>query len=169
MYCPHCGEGSTFGLKYCKRCGEALNVTNEAAPIARSSDRITSAAWAIALATVGITLGGIGIVFDFVSNLLRPVIWGQQPPHGDTTLIAVLMLICGSVTIFGSATLLIRLFSKLLLSSDQRERRDRKSNKETEPVFIPPQIQAPMPSAPNVTEHTTRNFEQHYGQPVARK
>jgi len=166
MYCPHCGEGSTFGLKYCKRCGEAINLTNEAVLAAQPSSRITSAAWAIALATIAITLGGIGIVFGFVTDFLRPLPWGQQP-HGDATMIAVLMLVCGSVTIFGSAALLIRLFSKLLLSSDQRERRGWKSNKDAEAIVAPPQIQPPILSAPNVTEHTTRNFEQHYHQPVA--
>lgn len=167
MYCPHCGEGSTFGLKYCKKCGGALGSTNDTAQIAQPSNRITSAAWAIALATVAISLGGIGIVFDFVSTLLQSNPWGAQP-HRDATFVAVMMLVCGSVTIFGSVALLIRLFSKLLLNSDQKEQSSRKSDKTADATFASP-IQAHLPSAPTVTEHTTRNFEQRYGQPVARE
>lgn len=166
MYCPHCGEGSTFGLKYCKKCGGALNVTNDTAQVTQSSTRLTATAWAIALATVAITLGGIGIVFDFVWHILSGTPWGGAP-HGDATLIAVLMLVCGSVTIFGSAALLIRLFSKLLLSPEQREQRERKSAKHEDVVYMP--SQSHLPSAPHVTEHTTRNFEQPYRQPVARE
>lgn len=169
MYCPHCGEGSTFGLKYCKKCGESLSATTATLhEIPQSSNRITSAAWAIAMATVAIALGGIGIIFEFVLELLRPSPWAQ-PPHGDATMIAVIMLVFGSLTIFGSAALLIRLFSKLLLSSDQKEQRSKKSDKPDEVIYAPPQLQSHLPPATSVTEHTTRNFEQKYKQPVARE
>jgi hypothetical protein len=166
MYCPHCGEGSTFGLKYCKKCGESLNTPNSTAEQApQSPNKITSAAWAIAMAIVTISLGGIGIVFDFASNIIRPTPWGQQP-HGDATMIAVMMLVFGSLTVFGSAVLLIRLFSKLLLPSDQKEQRNKKSDKSEDARYAPPQLQSHLPAAMSVTEHTTRNFEKQYKQPV---
>lgn len=167
MYCPHCGEGSTFGLKYCKKCGEALNFTADTTqPAQQPSNRITSPAWAIAMATTAISLIGIATVLEFVTDFLRPMPIGQAP-HGDSTLIGVLMIIFGSLTVFGSVAMLIRLFSKLMLPTHQREQHRGKAEKVDDIRYGPPQIQ--QPPTLSVTEHTTRNFEPRYKQPVARE
>ena len=164
MFCPNCGAESSLGFKYCKRCG-----ANFATPVEQSSRKQkptsvkqTGAAWAVALATVAICLGGLGIVFGVASSLLEPSIIGQ-PPARDITPIVITMIVFGSLTVFGLAAMLIRLFTRLM----------------TGPKDVPAQIEIPVytqarlpdsPAAmPSVTENTTRNFEARYREPMARE
>ncbi len=156
-HCPHCGAEVTSGLKFCKRCGGHLQAFSqtEATP---TGFKQTSAAWAVALATTAICLIGLTIVFSHAYDIMRPDPFGGAL-LGDPTLVAILMLTCGSVTIFGVCALLIRLFSKLLLGAEARGRRD-KTAKAQAVSYAPPQIPAPSVGVPSVTEHTTRNFEQ---------
>ena len=67
-----------------------------------------AAAWAIALATVAVTLGGLGIVFSHAYDLVRPIYDGSTPVAGAPK-IAGLMVAFGSATVLGVVALLIQL------------------------------------------------------------
>lgn len=173
MYCSSCGAQATFGLRYCKRCGENLIDTNplvENAPPSAPS-RINGAAWAIALATTAITLGGLGIVFSHVTDIVTPPPWaGGIPRHpGEFIPVAIPMIVFGTTAIFLIVFMLIRLFIRLMNLPPEPSR----SAKDRQPianqyrpaqmnVAPPPQIQAPQIAVPSVTEHTTRNFDPVY-------
>jgi hypothetical protein len=161
MYCPVCGAESTQGLNYCKRCGSNLAAPTN--PI-RSGEtkppvRVSAAApWAMALATVAVTLGGLGIVFSNALYLVRPIYPGTTGVSGAAT-IAALMVMFGSATVFGTVALLIRLFSKLLgfgqESHDSHHERKQQTTGEHKPIQLP----SPPSGIPSVTEQTTRNFD----------
>ncbi len=145
MFCPHCGAESSRGLKYCKRCG-----INFSAPIEQSSDKQkpvkqTGAAVAVAFATVAICLGGLGIVFGTAASLLDPALIGQLTP------IIITIIVFGSLTVFGLAAMLIRLFTRLMTAP-----KDAPAQIETQ-VYT--QARLPEPVMPSVTENTTRNFD----------
>jgi hypothetical protein len=154
MHCPACGAESTSGLRYCKRCGGNLfEPTQPALLIAPpNSSRLNGAAWAIALASVAITLGGLGIIFTHAFDLMRPTPPSLVSP-GNPIPIAIVMLALGSATIFGVIGLLIRLFQRLLTSSTP----DVSAQTVQPPMSAPtyPQLGATPVS---VTEHTTRTF-----------
>src|SRR5437879_4682836 len=110
MYCPNCGAESTFGLNYCKRCGGNLS---EATPPAAPPPKNTVAAVVLALATVALVLGGLGIVFSEALWLLRPQAPGLfPPPHADS--IAAMIVGFGTGTIALVTIMLIKLFSRLM-------------------------------------------------------
>ena len=72
MYCPNCGAESTLGFKYCKRCGGNLTETAQmSAPVA-PPPRNTLAALFLAIATIEITLGGLGIILTSVLDMIGP-------------------------------------------------------------------------------------------------
>jgi len=156
MFCPNCGFEAAAGLKFCKRCGEGLAETPQLvwqSPVSR----LTGAAWAVALATSLICLAGLGIVFTHAFDLLRPLGPGQSPA-GNSTAISIVMIVFGSLTVFGVTAMLLRLFSKLLLAPQAVS-----SKAPIKKSFVnapPPQQLSGAPSAvSSVTEHTTRNFE----------
>ena len=162
MHCPNCGAESTQGLNYCKRCGS--NLAPPTYPINRSGEIIprtrgtAGAAWAMALATVAITLGGLGIVFNLAFDLVRPLYPGSTAVPG-AALIAGLMVGSGSATVFGIVWSMVRLFSRLL--SLPQESRDSSHFRKQPVMGEPKNIPLPAPSSviPSVTEQTTRNFD----------
>ena len=161
MYCPVCGSESTQGLNYCKRCGTNLTATTNPirATEAISSAKLTGAAWAVALATVAVALGGLGIVFNSAVGLLRPSPFGPQPISGTSTIVA-LMVAFGSATVFGTVALLILLFSRFL-GAAQESRGPARLAKQP-PVageYKPAEIAPPPSVVGSVTEQTTRNFD----------
>jgi hypothetical protein len=132
-----------------------------------SSWRLTGSAWAIGLATVAICLGGLGIAFSHAYELVRPLSPGQSM-SAEATPIAMAMILFGSATVFGIAALLIRLFSRLLIStrdSIQPAQFNRPAMSEYPGAQIPT---APQPIS-SVTEHTTRNFDRMYEEQRARE
>jgi hypothetical protein len=112
----------------------------------------------MALATVAVTLGGLGIVFSSANDLVRPLYPGSTTVAGAAT-IAGLMVLFGSATVFGTVALLIRLFSRLLglpqESADAQHLRKQQTTGEHKPVQLP----SPPSGIPSVTEQTTRNFD----------
>lgn len=160
MYCPNCGAGSIVALRYCKHCGESLISTNPLTEPPPRVVRTTGAAWAVAMATVAITLAGLGIVFTTAYEIVHPSNRGNLPPASPDSYIpvAIVMIVFGSATIFGIIFLLIKLFMKLMHLSDDAPRAKKKA-----PVVQDfrqqPYLQAPPQHMPSVTEHTTRNFE----------
>jgi hypothetical protein len=162
MYCPGCGAESLVGSKYCKRCGGALTTTAlDVRPSAPVSSRPVGAAWAMALASTAIGLGGLGITIEAVVDLVRS---SQNAPVGGITAIAIVMLICGSLTIVSIVGLLIRLLSRLLgLASEpsMAQKIAHKALNDNNPAVVTyPPTASPQAAIPaSVTEHTTRNFE----------
>jgi hypothetical protein len=157
MFCPSCGAESTLSSKYCKRCGGNLGDATQMLmqEPGSPSSRYTGAAWAIALASVVITLGGLGIIFSHAWDLVGPHYPG--PRVGDATMVAMTMIILGSATIFGIIALLIRLFTRLM-SAPPEPLRLTKTMKPVAGSYTPAQMPAPQMPLSSVTEHTTRNF-----------
>jgi hypothetical protein len=159
MYCPNCGADTTIGLKYCKRCGINLAAPQPVSGSGISSGgmkRPTGAAWAVALATVAVCLGGLGIVFTNASEIIHT--YPGQSIVGDPNKLATLMVVFGSATVFGVIFLMLRLFTRLMLGPQDvhRESLLKRAVSRGEPA---PLLQEPPAVVSSVTEHTTRNFE----------
>ena len=60
MYCPNCAAAYSYGLRYCKQCGTNLGEGPQTStlPPPAPAPKVTGAAWALAMATVAIVLGG---------------------------------------------------------------------------------------------------------------
>ncbi len=160
MHCPSCGADAPPGWKFCKRCGANLNPpTHHLQSIQQepSSGRLTGVAWAMALATVAITLGGLGIVFSHAFDLVRPAPPGYTSA-GSAEDVAMMMVLLGSLTIFGVVAILTRLLSRAMGWVQPKTTPVQMSNS---PVneYRQPQIPAPPANVSSVTEHTTRNFD----------
>ena len=111
MYCPNCGAESTFGLNYCKHCGGNLSdAAQQAPPPARN----VLAALILAAATLGIVLGGLGIVFSSALSLIGPQPPGYAAPVQDSVAVAGMMVLFGSATIGIVSLMLIKLFSRMM-------------------------------------------------------
>jgi hypothetical protein len=155
MYCPNCGAESTFGLNYCKHCGGNLSDITQPAT---APTKNVLAALILAAATLGIVLGGLGIVFSAALSLIGPQSPGFAPPVHDSVVVAGLMVVLGSATIGLVSLMLIKLFSRMMGFGSTADKPSRPAR-----TFVPeqrvPQIQAQPISVQSVTEHTTRNFE----------
>jgi hypothetical protein len=171
MYCSTCGVLATPGLRYCKGCGERFIDTSPLAGTAppQATSNLTGAAWAIALATTAITLGGFGILFSTIARIVVPAPWSVNVPRhpGEFIPIAITMIVFGSAAIFMIVFMLIRLFTRLMNLPQEPKRNEKNSQSNADqfrptPMNMPPQIQAPPISMPSVTEHTTRNFDPVY-------
>ena len=156
MYCPNCGAESTFGLNYCKHCGG--NLAESAEPAAPPPSKNVLAALILALATAGIVLGGLGIVFTNALALVSAQPPGFSQPTNDAGMIAGMMVIFGSSVIVLASLMLIKLFARVMGFASATDKPSRRAKS-----FLPqqrgPQIQAPPIVVSSVTEHTTRNFE----------
>ncbi len=142
MYCPICGSQATQGLNFCKRCG-----TNLTAPTGGSETYNKPPTFAYVLAAA-VSLAGIIALFVTISELSH-----NEGLHPGLFfgLIAI-----GGLTVFG----IIAMFAWLLLrltgiSTSSRKSEDRMSENRMAEY---PQLQAPPPGIPSVTENTTRNF-----------
>ncbi|HJQ22661.1 MAG TPA: hypothetical protein VKA60_02015 [Blastocatellia bacterium] len=153
MYCPNCAAEHVYGLRYCKQCGTNLLDGPQPAPPAPPAPKTIAAAWPLALATVAITLGGLGIVFTHAFDLMR--MFPGEVRTGEATPVAIVMLVFGTLTICGVVAMMMRLFTHLLVPGARAAKGDKAIS------AAPPLIQ--LPGAPSsvgsVTEHTTRNFE----------
>jgi hypothetical protein len=176
MHCPSCGAEAIMGLKYCKRCGENISHTfqlpqhqyqNQGSKSGGTAGLALSA-WALALATVVITLGGFGIVFSHAFDLMRPLRMGESAV-ANAEVVSMMMISFGSVVLFGIVAMLVRVFSKIMgLQSAQPEKAS--SQRPAVIDYPPQQLSSPPHSISSVTEHTTRNFElPQYREPKARE
>ena len=157
MYCPNCGAESTLGFKYCKRCGGNLTETAQMSVPVAPPPRNTLAALFLAVATIAITLGGLGIVFTHVLELIGPSPPGFTPPVHDAVVVAGLMVMFGTVTIGLVIFLLVKLFTRVMglapASNDSAQGKKHVVND-----YRPAQLSAPPAAVSSVTEHTTRTF-----------
>lgn len=157
MYCPNCGAGSTLGFKYCKRCGGNLTETAQMSASAAPHAKNTFAALCLAVATIAITLGGLGIVFTHVLELIGPSPPGFSAPAHDAIVVAGLMVMFGTLTIGLVIFLLVRLFTRVmgLAPVNNSSAQDKKHVLNN---YQPAQLTTPPAVVSSVTEHTTRTF-----------
>ena len=156
MYCPNCGAESTFGLNYCKHCGGNLSETSQIMPV--PGTRSTGAALILALATLGIVLGGLGIVFTSALTLAGAQPPGFSQPAIGAARIAALMVVFGCPSIVFVALMLIKLFSRIMGLAPETVKPARRAKNFAHQQRAP-QIQAPPIVVSSVTEHTTRNYD----------
>jgi len=158
MYCPNCAAPYSYGLRFCKQCGTNLSENTQTSTLAPPPPRVTGAAWALALATILIVLGGLGIVFSNAYDLVRPTFTNEMP-HGNPTPVAIVMLVFGSLTIFGVVAMLMRLFTHLIAPRAAQAAPAAHAGKSFSSAPPPVQLPAPPSAVGSVTEHTTRNFD----------
>ena len=157
MYCPNCAAPYSHGLRYCKQCGTNLLDKPEPLPAPPSpAPKVTGAAWALAMAMVSIVLGGLGIVCTNAFDLMR----ASDAHNGNPTPVAIVMLVFGSLTIFGVVLMLMRLFTHLIVTRPHHDAMATPASKNITAAPPPVQLPAPPSAISSVTEHTTRNFEQ---------
>jgi len=145
MYCPNCGDQTTKGLKYCKRCGVGLSGS------ALQSEEKPGIGKALGVMTFLVSLvciaGFIGL-FSTVYNL------GERPTFDTRALIGIMAF--GGATVFGVVGLLVWLTLRVLapFQAASKHRSDQPTLREK----IQQQLSAP-PIGMSVTENTTRNFD----------
>lgn len=147
MNCPHCGAQSTYGLNYCKQCGN--NLTPVSAPVEPRLNpaKLTGMFWAIAV----LGLGGLGILFGCVVAMMA---------LGAASQVVVSAIGLGASMIIGIASLLIWQLSRLI-TTFQRSQETPTFQRPPQRINAPvqPQIVAAPRPVSSVTEHTTRNFD----------
>lgn len=163
MFCQFCGAEATQDLKYCKRCGGNLNLP---ATSTMGQDMTRQRVSPFTVAAVGLTTAalvifGLLVVFGMIYNISD----GPQGVRGDAL---IWLAGFGSLTVFGSVFLLMRLWTMLLGNQPQGQssaffqlRRPAAPQELGAPVInnTLPAASAPVSS---VTEHTTRTFEPAY-------
>ena len=154
MHCSNCGAEATVGIRFCKRCGANLYNTADVGAGMTHQPRLTSAVWALALATIAVGLGGLGIVFGIVAGLAASTNAGKG--------LLVPMITLGSATVFGIVMMLIRLLSRLISdagTAKEKRSADRFPRTSNATGYSQPQIAPPQRVMGSVTEQTTRNFD----------
>src|SRR5262245_5442906 len=154
MYCSNCGFESPQATKYCKRCGENLNVSTIVDP--PKSPRLNVAIIFIAIVVFGIL--GMITLFEMYESL-----WNRGA-RGDELIVP---FVAGLVFMGGIAGLLVWQLSRVI-SANRRTGQ----NVVVERHFIRevPQSQLGVPTDqiahpseyPSVVEHTTRQFANLY-------
>ncbi|MEN3334365.1 MAG: hypothetical protein V7641_3730 [Blastocatellia bacterium] len=159
MYCPNCAAAYSYGLRYCKQCGTNLGENPQASTLAQPAPapKTSGAAWALAMATVAIVLGGLGIVFTNAFDLMRT--FPGEVRSGNPTPVAIVMLVFGTLTVFGVVALLMRLFGHIIAPRHHQQAPPAQVGQSINSA--PPLVQLPAPPSAvgSVTEHTTRNFD----------
>jgi len=146
MYCPNCGDQTTQGLKYCKRCGAGLSAsTNAAEPHVSTGKAMGAMLFLVSL----VSIAGFIALFSTVYSL------GERPNFDPRTLIAVMAF--GGGTVLGVVGLLVWLL--LRFSGHQPVPHYDKSERPLVRDYVPQQLPASPSSMPSVTENTTRNFD----------
>lgn len=156
MYCPSCGNDISVELKYCNRCGANLTQALQNLPaFVPAPLKLTGPTLVLGLTIVG----GLGVIFAGVTDLAMK---GVNPAA------LVWIIIFSMATLFGTTSLLLRFWSRML--SYQRETRPLETKKQPSfnpapppPSFVaPPQLAPRLDHVASVTEHTTRTFSPAY-------
>ncbi|MGA9994619.1 MAG: hypothetical protein WBP93_04345 [Pyrinomonadaceae bacterium] len=149
MYCSSCGMEVAQELNYCNRCGANLNSPGNLPVQINQPIKMTMPSIALAV----IVLGGLGIIFDSVRELVRS---GLDPAAvAFITITAILM-------VFGVSALFIYLWMRLAGVQRQIKPGAQTKTPTMSERRTPQQISAPPLPVGSVTEHTTRTFEPAY-------
>jgi len=146
MYCPNCGDLTTQGLKYCKRCG-----TNLSAPTTPVDQKATfPKMMGMLLPVAAVAIGGFIALFATVYNL------GERPGFDTRALIGIMA--------FGGATVVcvVGLIVWLLLRLSGYQPLPSTQDRGIKPIardYTHPQLTSPPMGIGSVTENTTRNFD----------
>ena len=150
MYCPTCGAEASERLKFCKRCGAALNAPTETTAPGKFPS------W---LVVFFLLLIGFISVMGLIIPLAASQDLVQHFNAGDAMRIIALVVVA-ALALDG---LLVWLLLKLIRLY-QQPGTPAPSQLAAPPaiqVAPPPQLAAPPASVGSVTEHTTRNFEEY--------
>jgi hypothetical protein len=143
MYCPNCGDQTTQGLKYCKRCGTGLGTSTTPSGAEASGGWPVGMLFLVAL----VSIAGFIALFTTVYNL------GERPGFDTRALIAIMAF--GGATVFSVVGALVWLL--LRLTAPFKEASPYQAKPEMPPIReYTPQLPA---SPASVTENTTRNFD----------
>ena len=146
MYCPNCGDQTTQGLKYCKRCGAGLSAsTTPIEPPSSTGKAMGTMLFLVSLVSVA----GFIALFTTVYNL------GERPNFDPRSLIAIMAF--GGATVLGVIGLLVWLL--LRLTGHQPAAHHERTEKPLAREYTPQQLPASPIGMPSVTENTTRNFD----------
>ena len=145
MYCPNCGDQTTQGLKYCKRCGTGLGAAASAEQQASSGKAMGAMLFLVSL----VSIAGFIALFSTVYSL------GERPNFEPKWLIGIMAF--GGATVLGVVGLLVWLL--LRFSGHQPVPHREKSERPVVRDYVPQQLPASPSSMPSVTENTTRNFD----------
>lgn len=146
MYCPNCGDQTTQGLKYCKRCGAGLSAsTTPIEPQASSGKAMGTMLFLVSL----VSIAGFIALFSTVYNL------GERSTFDARALIAITAF--GGATVLGVIGLLVWLL--LRMTGYQPARHHDKTERPLARDYAPQQLPASPIGMPSVTENTTRNFD----------
>lgn len=144
MYCPSCGAEQIQGLKYCNRCGANLAPSNNISP-----GKLGGLIWAVSLATVLVSLGGLVMIFIFAMEYMS-----RSDASGRSLVFLILFLL----VVLSISALLIRQLSRLigayLQSSDTAKPKPAKLS-QSRAV----QLSEPQESTTGASEQTTRKLE----------
>jgi len=142
MYCPVCGDQTTQGLNYCKRCGASLGPTagqNAAVPVGR----LLGLLWPVVI----VSLAGLIGLFATTAEVSK---------HGIDPKVVVAIAAFGGATVVGVVGLMVWLLLKLTNAAAP--------DRAIAARPVPDQIRAALPeppiAVPSVTENTTRGFDQ---------
>ena len=146
MYCPNCGDQTTQGLKYCKRCGAGLSTSTT--PIEEKAS--AGKAMGVMLFLVALVcIAGFIALFATVNTL------GERATFDTRALVAIMAF--GGATVVGVVGLLVWLL--LRLTTGYRPAAHHEQEKPALREYVAQQLPPPPISASSVTEHTTRNFD----------
>ncbi len=146
MYCPNCGDQTTQGLKYCKRCGAGLSTST--APIEEKAS-VGKAMGVMLFLVALVSIAGFIALFATVYNL------GERPTFDTRALVAIMAF--GGATVVGVVGLLVWLL--LRLTTGYRPPAHHEKEKPVVREYIAQQLPPQPLSASSVTENTTRNFD----------
>ena len=144
MYCPNCGEQTTQGLKFCKRCGASLSTTVEAVPRKFPTPLTVMFLFVIG----GISLVGLAVPLAAADSLTK-----------DFSTRDVIALVFGSwlVTLIFDAMLVWLLLRLIGISHQFAGTTPEKRPLPEQRVAV--QIETPPEPLVSVTENTTRSFD----------
>jgi hypothetical protein len=145
MYCPNCGDQTTQGLKYCKRCGVGLSASTPPIETKSSFGRMMGMLLPVAV----VSLGGFIALFTTVYNL------GERSGFDTRALIAIMAF--GGATVVCVIGLLVWLLLRLA-GYEPVPSQDKPAKLQVRD-YPPQQLPASPISMPSVTENTTRNFD----------
>jgi hypothetical protein len=154
MYCYSCGIECAAGLSYCNRCGANLNPAGLATQVTQvvQVGNLTKPVVALSLTTLGVSLGGLALVFVAAGEIASMHI-------GQDSVIATIVL--GMLFVLITTIMLIRQLSRIITATLQPKAVA--PAQPQPPQFAPAERSArqlanapPDYITPSVTEHTTR-------------